>query len=137
MFFVLIFFPKAISFHIWCLKCICIFLLFTKKSRAEVGKFLDFMDSPSNTYMKWCLNMASVDQCQVFPKNLYFARSCRQQRIYFQMGSHDLLGLRTISQFAQHMLKLLRYFGRSKQRREDVGRRGRYYRRSRGPYHNV
>ena len=30
MFFILIFLPKAISFHIWRLKCICIFLLFTK-----------------------------------------------------------------------------------------------------------
>ena len=26
-----------------------------KKSRAEVCKFLNFMDSPNNTYMKWPL----------------------------------------------------------------------------------
>ena len=55
MFFILIFLPKAISFHIWRLKCICIFLLFTKKYGAEVCKFLDFMASPSQTYMKWPL----------------------------------------------------------------------------------
>ena len=55
MFFVLIFFPKAISFHIWCLKCICIFLLFTKGMGQSCTIFLDFMDSPSQTYMKWPL----------------------------------------------------------------------------------
>ena len=55
MFFVLIFFPKAISFHIWCLKCICIFLLFTKGMGQSCTIFLDFMDSPSQTFMKWPL----------------------------------------------------------------------------------
>ena len=55
MFFILLFPPKVTSFHIWRLKCICILLLFTKKYGAEVCKFLDYMDSPSQTYMKWPL----------------------------------------------------------------------------------
>ena len=52
MFFVLIFLPKAISFHIWRLKRICIFLLFTKSMGQSCAIFLDFIDSPSQTYMK-------------------------------------------------------------------------------------
>ena len=55
MFFILIFLPKAISFHIWRLKCICIFLLFTKSMGQLCAIFLDFMDSPSQTYRKWPL----------------------------------------------------------------------------------
>ena len=57
MFFILLFPPKVTSFHIWRLKCICILLLFTKKYGAEVCKFLDYMDSPSQTYMKWPLGL--------------------------------------------------------------------------------
>ena len=52
MFFILIFLPKAISFHIWRLECICIFLLFTKSMGQSCAIFLDFMDQ---TYMKWPL----------------------------------------------------------------------------------
>ena len=39
MFFILIFLPKAISFHIWRLKCVCIFILFTKKVGQSVQIF--------------------------------------------------------------------------------------------------
>ena len=56
MFFILIFLPKAISFYIWRLKCVCIFILFTKKvGQYSLCKFLDYMDSSSQTYMKWPL----------------------------------------------------------------------------------
>ena len=42
MFFVLIFLPKAISFHIWRLKCICIFLFFTKSMGQACAFFFGF-----------------------------------------------------------------------------------------------
>ena len=61
MCFILIFLPKAILFHIWRLKCICVFLLFTKKYGAEVCNFLDFMALLSQTYMKWPLAFSILE----------------------------------------------------------------------------
>ena len=77
-----IFLPKAISFHIWGLKCICIFILFTKSMGQSCANSLDVMDSPS--HMKYAAQslIFGGQREDVFPKLILIKKAFQPFFLY-------------------------------------------------------